>query len=137
MSKNDESSGGTGRQSGKWLLRPLAVFLLLAFFWAAADLSVRNLWRALTFSPMFALIFRALEDALILPPFLIIGASAILIVFFWGKMKTRRAKVLLALLGGIGTLLLSVLFAHVNGVFFIDVLFSLIDYVKAGGLAGL
>lgn len=96
-----------------------------------AQLVLRNLSLFLYFDPEFSAIFAQIRDAALYTPVLLIALAVLL---FWWINKRKKWIAVLAVLLWLGIFFAAVLLTKVNGIRFCDVLFSLLDVMKKGGL---
>lgn len=124
-------------QKKEWLRIGLCAALAVAGVSVCAGLILRNLSLFLQFEPQFSAIFAQIQDAPLRMPIVLL--AAVVLSFGWvgwlGQQRKRRG---LAVFCGIALWLLSViavvLLTRVNGIRFCDVLFSLLDVMRKGGL---
>lgn len=121
-------------QNKRWLPSSLWAALAALSVMLCAELLLRNLSLFLQFDPQFSAIFAQIAEGRIGVP---VGLLAVLAVAFWLLLRSGRGVLpkvltglLLWLLGFAAVLLLT----RVNGIRFCDVLFSLLDVMKKGGL---
>jgi len=124
----------------KWIVALLPATVLTAFAALSAQMLLRNLSLFLSFDTMFSRIFSQLRDGNVDTSVVLLWAAAygfsLLLVCLWGK---KRRKLVLAA-GMVFFLMLTVaamLLTSVNDVLFGDVVVSLLDVLRKGGLDGL
>lgn len=121
-------------QNKRWLPSSLwAAFAALSVM-LCAELLLRNLSLFLQFDPQFSAIFAQIAHGRIGIP---VGLLAVLAVAFWLLLRSGRGmlpKVLTGLLLWLLGFAAALLLTRVNGIRFCDVLFSLLDVMKKGGL---
>ena len=120
-----------------WITAALVVVMGLSAS-LAAGLLIRNIWVFLDSEPQFQQIFAHIRTASITSP----GWLAMILAYAFAypvcKYCRRWHTIVLSVLGGIVVWVLLVavtmLTTKVNGIFFGDVLFSLLDVLGKGGL---
>ena len=103
-----------------------------------AQVLLRNLSALLSFDETFSVIFAQIADADMTSPVLLVlmlsAGAAVLLHRLWQIKRMRFAAVLTGALLWLVVYLLAVLLTRVNGIRFCDVLFSLLDVMRKGGL---
>ena len=122
------------RQSLLRVLLRAAVFTAVVS--AAADLLLRNVSLFLPQGGQLAAIFSQLRHAEIRPPVLLLFPLSFAYCFLTARWK-RPAAVIVGLFAAVALLALGLYAASVNGILFGDVLRSLLDALRKGGLEGL
>ncbi len=100
-----------------------------------ARLLLQNLYRFLTFDPTFYDIFAQIRDAAIRPPVAALTLAAVGISCLADRMCGRKIlRIFVCILLWLLLAIVGVLLTRVNGIRFADVLFSLLDVLRKGGL---
>lgn len=100
-----------------------------------ACLLLQNLYRFLTFDPTFYDIFAQIRNAVIRPPIVVLTLAAVGISCLVDRMRSRKIlRIFVCILLWLLLALAAVLLTRVNGIRFADVLFSLLDVIRKGGL---
>ncbi len=115
--------------------------IILAVFFAGiailiSQLILRNLWRFLSFDEVFSSIFRQITHAAMHSPVLLTAAVSLLLSYISLKLwrKRRILSILCTIFMMLPLLIITLLLTSVNGIFFLDVLRSLLPLLESGVL---
>lgn len=119
----------------KWFAAMLPALLMAMAAAVTAQLVLQNLFVFLSFDPQFSAIFAQIQEADMSTPVLML--SVISFLFCLPMIKKCRNKTIMAVSSFVFWVLLTVLavlLTTVNGILFWDVLISLLELMRKGGI---
>jgi len=125
----------------KWIVALLPATVLTAFAALSAQMLLRNLSLFLSFDPMFSRIFSQLRDGNMDTSVVLLWAVAysfsLLMVYLWGEKRRKLALAAGMVVFFLALTVAAMLLTSVNDILFGDVVVSLLDVLRKGGLDGL